>query len=229
VACSDLRDIELKECVAIAVQGNPIPFAVGLSTVSWEGVQHNGLRGKGVRILHVFGDYLCHKWNKNRPLNEGFSLTRIRPTEPIPSEAKEEDVVEEGGECGGAENVSTQANEPELGEAEAILDEACEEAVIDTLMDSLGVLDLNEEYPDFEEEQDGLDLEEDEESVNAGAARADASEGPGPEQQLSGTEEEKRTLVDNLLERCLLRAFHYIIKDKFLPVLVSSLWAILLK
>lgn len=212
---SGLRDIELKECVSVAVQGNPIPFAVGLSTVSWEGVQHNGLRGKGVRILHVFGDFLCHKWNRNAPLNEGFSLTRIRPTEPIPSEVDEIadevadiDLVPEGNEPPTSEGGASEAvpSEPVVADND-------DEAVIGAFVGSVAAI-----------ESEGIEVddvvEEDAEELNAEAS------GDG---KSSLTADEKRVLMDGLLERCLLRAFHYIIKDKFLPVLVSSIWAILLK
>jgi hypothetical protein len=212
-------------------------------------VQHNGLRGKGVRVLHVFGDYLCHKWSRNQPLNEGFSLTRIRPTEPIPSEGKAKEVMEEEGEWGSeplaspqggiAQTASTQAMESELEAAEPVLTEGNDDAVMDALMDSVGVsgLDIGEDEGALcacDEDEEGVDDHNSDDHSDDSASDADAVSdaiaadgGIDPAQQL--TPEEKRALIDGLLERCLLRAFHYVIKDKSLPVLVSSLWATLLK
>ena len=58
----------------VRVLGNPLPFAVGRSLCSWEGIQVNNRRGRALEIVLCFNDHLSHQgmgFTVNGP-NEGF-------------------------------------------------------------------------------------------------------------------------------------------------------------
>ena len=52
------NNLRVGDVVAIRAYGNPLPFAVGESLVSWEGIEVNGRRGRGVKVLHSYTDHL---------------------------------------------------------------------------------------------------------------------------------------------------------------------------
>jgi predicted ribosome-associated RNA-binding protein Tma20/translation initiation factor 1 (eIF-1/SUI1) len=57
--------------VAIRVAGNPAPVAVGEAVVSSSAAAANGMKGRGVRVLHHYGDALWDAGGRVRP-NDGF-------------------------------------------------------------------------------------------------------------------------------------------------------------
>ena len=191
----------MDELVAIRVKGNPLPFAVGVSLVSWEGIQHNGLRGRAARIIHCYGDMMCQKWNRNAPINEGFSQTRIHPLPGYEetgalavktiTEGSDEDPDVDNGE-------DSKEGHGGSGDGEGCAAEA--------VMDG----------PDGGGDADAGDL------ISGVEAMA-----------IGEVEQEGETVTDKdmdaALEIYLLRALYYVIKDKHLPILVSSLWALLLR
>lgn len=69
-----------KRVVAVAVPGNPVPFAVGLTCVSSQEAERDGWKGKGVQVLHVWGDLLW-KLGGGGPVNAGFQDDGIKPIE----------------------------------------------------------------------------------------------------------------------------------------------------
>jgi hypothetical protein len=205
---SGLEDIALDELVSIRVSGNPIPFAVGVSLVSWEGIQHNGMRGRAVRIVHIYGDTLCQKWNKNARINEGFSLVRIRP---LPG--YEEPFASEGGggiesDMEGLEVGSGSGDEEEEGPGEG-------------------------EWGGESQAQGGSAAT----ILATDPAKAPGTTPgttPGPALPETGVHVPEAAVLtegemDVLLETCLLRALFYIVKDRHLPLLVSALWSLLLR
>lgn len=71
-----LESLLRSEKVALIVTGNPMPFAVGESNVSYEAILVNRGQGKAVNVMHFYGDKLC----KNIPgPNLGFNLRVISP------------------------------------------------------------------------------------------------------------------------------------------------------
>lgn len=194
-----LEGISLDELVAIRVRGNPVPFAVGVSLVSWEGIQCNGMRGRAARIIHCYGDMMCQKWNRNAPINEGFSLTRIRPLpgyeDRVDTEGNDEDSDSDDGNARREAQQAANADTPEGGADEGVL-------------------------PPEGEEGGEKDAEAEDDLASAVECVA---VGDGDGDPITDKE------MDAALETYLLRALYYIVKDKHLPILVSSLWALLLR
>ena len=77
---SGLEGLEVREKVCIRIVGNPIPFAVGESICSYEGILTNNRKGRGFAILHVFGDELWKNSGSVIP-NDGFGDDMIHPIE----------------------------------------------------------------------------------------------------------------------------------------------------
>ncbi|KAL4852879.1 Eukaryotic translation initiation factor 2D [Chlorella vulgaris] len=71
---------------SLAVPGNPIPFAVGKMAVSKQEALREGMKGRGLTLLHCYGDLLWQMGDKAAP-NEGFTASRINPTEAAEAEA----------------------------------------------------------------------------------------------------------------------------------------------
>ena len=69
-----LEGVMRDEKMSIRVIGNPLPFAVGISNCSWEGILTNGRKGKALCVTSVYGDCLCSL--KAAP-NSGFGGSSI--------------------------------------------------------------------------------------------------------------------------------------------------------
>ena len=69
---------------AVSIPGNAFPFAVGTMEVSSEQVAKTGLRGKGLKLLHFFGDQLWGLGDKSSP-DPSFTAARIFPTKVHPA------------------------------------------------------------------------------------------------------------------------------------------------
>jgi len=63
---------------SVSVPGNPIPFAIGVMAVSSSEVERDGMKGRGLTLMHTFGDYLW-KMGTKVPPNDGFTDKRIIP------------------------------------------------------------------------------------------------------------------------------------------------------
>jgi hypothetical protein len=74
-----LETLQRSERVSLVVLGNPMPFAVGSSNVSYEAILVNRGQGKAVNVFHTFGDKLCK--NSIAGPNHGFNLKVIRAIE----------------------------------------------------------------------------------------------------------------------------------------------------
>jgi predicted ribosome-associated RNA-binding protein Tma20 len=241
----DLVSSGLKEgdaaCVRIA--GNPMPFAVGRAAVSAEALA-TGARRKGValEVVHVYGDLLLPPRLVVAP-NSGFGSTRIyalaadeeggatvNATEEAEAEAllyeeDDEDLHEnDDASSDGANNAGTNGNDAE-----------CNGGVHD---DSSGGragdnTDRGEEK-DFKKEGDDDDCDTNP-SLNAAATTTttttttsnntnnDTDSALPTKQEL----EQQRDQCDAALLQAVLLCSKYVIKDKQLPMLVSTYWAIL--
>jgi translation initiation factor 2D len=63
---------------ALAVPGNPVPFAVGVMAVSGAEAVREEMKGRGLTVLHSFGDLLWALGDEEPP-NEGFTPARVFP------------------------------------------------------------------------------------------------------------------------------------------------------
>lgn len=73
-----LGDFSAGDLRAVSVPGNPYPFAVGTMEVGSGEIAKTGLKGKGLKLLHFFGDQLWGLGDKSSP-DSSFTLTRIFP------------------------------------------------------------------------------------------------------------------------------------------------------
>lgn len=140
---------------------------------------------------------MCYKWNKNAPINEGFSLTCVRA---LP---------------GYVETTAT-VNQVEDSRNEMILDHDIENSLTGAVENTVEKGDCIEQ--DFQVLSLGHNVTSE---VEVGITYTEDE----AEHTLAATQHE----MDLALEICLLRALYYIIKDRHLPMLVSSLWALLLR
>lgn len=213
----------IKACVRIA--GNPLPFAVGDSAISWATLS-SGQRPKGKALVvhHVYGDLLAG--GKMVP-NSGFGPSRIYPVEDesAQKEAAADDVYDSGSDS------ESESTGEESGDG-----------------DDKGHKGGDDESAAETDEQGGVDGEGPDpvaktlEDEDAAAAAAAAEEGEGV---IGGAEEYgagpgvvngaaqqldrvvQQGVQDEALLQAVLLASKYIVKDKQLPMLVSTYWTIL--
>jgi translation initiation factor 2D len=100
---------------SLAVPGNPIPFAVGKMAVSKQEALREGMKGRGLTLLHCYGDLLWQMGDKAAP-NEGFTASRINPTEAAEAEAA--GAAQEGDDAAAAAGAAA-AREPGAAAAAA--------------------------------------------------------------------------------------------------------------
>jgi translation initiation factor 2D len=63
---------------SVTVAGNPVPFALGTMAVSSREALRDGMKGRGLALIHSYGDLLWQMGDKVPP-NEGFSPSQIHP------------------------------------------------------------------------------------------------------------------------------------------------------
>ena len=64
--------------MALCARDNPLPFAVGTMAVSRAEADREGMKGRGLTVLHSFGDLRWGLGDKAPP-NSGFTPARIFP------------------------------------------------------------------------------------------------------------------------------------------------------
>jgi hypothetical protein len=188
------------------------------------------MRGRGVRVLHIFGDLLCSKWNRNAPLSEGFTLRRIFPLHSVgadsslPTDISLIDLASDGEASADVEGAAASGATG--------LDEAAPCAPDET---AAGGTAAGPPLPPPPPEASAGDAPASEDPTVAAndaeeALGGDAEEGEEDHLAGFGTDSSQpQQRVDEVLEALLLRALYYVVKDKHLPVLVSSLWLTLLR
>lgn len=138
---SDLRHWHFAkgDLVSLCVNGNEAPFAVGEALMSSADALSNNMRGKGVRVLHIYGDALWRMAGKGRP-NKGYKKDRVfavdeegklstedkKDSKAEQKEAKEGSGDEEEGEDGEA-GEKTEGGEGEKEDEAEIDDEEAAE------------------------------------------------------------------------------------------------------
>jgi translation initiation factor 2D len=239
----DLASTGLKEgdaaCVRIA--GNPMPFAVGRAAVSAEALA-TGAKRKGValEVVHVYGDLLLPPRLVMAP-NSGFGSSRIyalaadeaggatvNATEEAEAEAllyQEDD--EEDDEDGEDSHEDDDASSDAANNAGTNGNDA--EGVGSVNDDDGGAGDNTKrvEGKDFEEEGDNNDCDinpsQRATTTTSNNTNNDTDSALPTKQEL----EQQRAQCDAALLQAVLLCSKYVIKDKQLPMLVSTYWAIL--
>jgi len=77
---SAFEGVEMGTPRCVKVIGNPYPIAVGWAIASEKEIRHNGMRGRGVKILHSYLDELHKMFKSMKPPNEGFKSDVVLPT-----------------------------------------------------------------------------------------------------------------------------------------------------
>jgi translation initiation factor 2D len=210
--------------VAIRVIGNPLPFAVGECLVGGAALGSGKLKGRAVTVYHVYGDLIS---TVNAVPNGGFGPSRIYPVEGFaePGAADEqsdasddedsvsnagEEVEEDAGGVGCEEGAEVEA------ETAAEVGEDTEELVSNLQRTSINHDDMKQDHT----KENGNN------AVDPGALGShaeDAEEGPGTADSTAVPTE----TVDAQLLQAVLLATKYVVKDKQLPMLVSTYWALL--
>lgn len=216
VAVTDnLHTISIGEIVAVRVFGNPLPFAVGRSACSWEGILANNKRGKGMDSLTVFGDLLstigmdtskknCIGPNAGFILNNKYILPLEGYVDALELVIPEADEEEENGTIGGDEDEDgeKETSDHNDGEKEASSDQ---------------------------EEEDVATLKEEMSQLNTKTHRQ-----RGKKSELNVTvrlelSEEEKDGIDALFRISLVLLLKYFIKAKHIPLLLNICWPLLLK
>ncbi len=68
---------------ALGIPGNPFPFAIGCMQVDSKTALASGMKGRGLRVLHSYGDALWAMGDKSIP-DPSFRLERIYPQGQAP-------------------------------------------------------------------------------------------------------------------------------------------------
>jgi predicted ribosome-associated RNA-binding protein Tma20 len=203
------------EKVSISIVGNPLPFAVGESAVHdmhLVDAQGRKAKGKAVTVMHCFGDLLVS--SKVFP-NEGFTAEEIFPVEKVDDAVRQ--VIDEALRAEDSDNDELDAGcdhdkknitttDTGTGNSKELV-ENDQQAEMDEVSDSLPMASL-------QVTTDLAGLDEDREKEERG------DETPGE------TAETTQYKDDQLMETLIL-ACKYVIKDKQLPMLVSSFWSTL--
>lgn len=213
---ADLAGAKEGDKVAIRVMGNPLPFAVGECLVSGAALNLGKLKGRAVMVYHVYGDLIS---TANVVPNAGFGPSRIYAVEGFAetgaqeaqsdteddNESDEEEELEEGTGDGDDSVVPVVQD----GEAEALADDVAGLVIAeDTESVADDANDSEHEGHDHDEEVP-VRLEKEPTSSTTEVVGVVASD------------------VDALLLQAVLLATKYVVKDKQLPMLVSTYWALL--
>lgn len=207
------------------------------------------MRGKAVRVLHIFGDLLCMKWNRGHPLNEGFTLSRIHPiringaidtndnadnhvavidSQDVDDKLKSDDttiIINESASnsiiisAENADNSQRLETEAQIGAGFEISEHEGKLSDQPTVCDTVEAPILQ-----LDVQMDSIDLSgiiiEDSDDVNELSAEAVM-------ETIADSSAQRTT--DLVLEACLLRALYYIVKDRGLPLLSSTFWLIVMR
>ena len=122
------EDFEVGDYSTISIPENDQPFAVGFMQTDSESIRANGLKGRGIKLLHHYPDALWMLGSKKTP-NAGFKPNRIYPLEVEEEPAEEEDAV-----AGKLEEVSLESSSASApGEKTASMDELIDSAFLKAL------------------------------------------------------------------------------------------------
>lgn len=75
---SDLGDFKTGDVRSVTLVGNPAPVAVGVTLVSAAEAMEREMKGKGLRVVHIYSDHLYQLGSQSTP-NEGFLRRKVVP------------------------------------------------------------------------------------------------------------------------------------------------------
>ena len=202
----NLNDLQVNEHVSIRVFGNPWPFAVGCSCVSYNSIVANRRNGKAMTVLHYYGDFLTQlafkgKANANSQYsapNSGFSMMSIYSLDGY----TETVLVEEDGDDNEDEEEEEDDNDDE---------------------------DNNEDDEDDNDDEE-VDGEDDENNKSRQTTTNDIEMMTGSLtiEDIPPADHDE-VVNDNILVESFLKTLKYVIKDSSLPILASAFWSMILK
>ncbi|KAI4320121.1 hypothetical protein MLD38_033632 [Melastoma candidum] len=182
---------------AIKVPGNPAPIAVGSTTMSSSEAMKAGLRGKALKVMHSYRDFLWESAEAPCTPNAGFLEDVVFEDPTFVSTSFQSEVVNDASNCvqyvacdKEADNVVCPPDDEPTGTAIAV-------GEVD------GSMQLNVSLEDLKVTEGSIaDLSTSEDQLNLSAKDVDA-----------------------LLDNCLLQALYTSVKDKDLPIPGSTLWS----
>ena len=198
----NLNDLQVNEHVSIRVFGNPWPFAVGYSCVSYNSIVSNRRSGKAMTVLHYYGDFLTQlafkgKANTNSQYsapNSGFSMMSIYSLDGYIETVSVEEIEENDSD-------DDEDNEDEDEDDGEEVD--CEEV---------------EGEEENKNNKSRLMSTNDVEAMTGSLAIDDT---------LSADDDVVAN--DKILLESFLKTLKYVIKDSSLPILASAFWSMILK
>lgn len=223
-----LENLKKGEKVSVCVIGNPLPFAVGKSEVDWAYISEHGRRGKGVSVCHLFGDFLWAAGGASVP-NEGYSLHSGHISSILKTTALQ------------TYNESEDHTTKDTSAVDSNNDAAISVQRLSLSDEGKALPTSNIDNNTAEETTDQLDSDRNNPSIDIVPSRNNITEESGENVDSSVNVEEividsseksnsvSTAEVDELLVTCFLRALKFGVKDKDLPMLVSTFWSILLR
>ncbi|PKU86392.1 eukaryotic translation initiation factor 2D isoform X1 [Dendrobium catenatum] len=184
---------------AVKVPGNAAPIAVGTTMMSSADALKAGLRGKALRVLHYYRDFLWELAEGRYIPNGGFL---------------EDIVIEDPALC--TTSHTSDASGDTLNDAlDTVIDK--NEQLLD-----IPVVHAEEDADSLHGDSKNDDLGE----MAADMARLNVSVSVSAEEQneVRGHVGQSNE-IDALLDKCLLQALHTTVKDKDLPLSGSILWS----
>lgn len=197
--------VEKGKC-ALRIVGNPVPFAVGVSLKSFAQLSNAVTRkGKAMLVHHSYGDLISPK----TPPNAGFtSVHEITPIEQVSDGPKDMGNYDEDEEDSGNEKEGGVDDTDGKEEPSGKLDPAA-----------------------GDDEEEGESTNELKEEANREKIENEPEEEEDGDEEEAEEEEEGYSIRENdeYLMQTLLITIKYFIKDKQLPLLVSTFWSQLQK
>ena len=208
---NDIEGILLNEKVSVRVKGNPLPFAVGSSLTSWPAILQNKCRGKAMAVHHCFGDFLYLLASQVIP-NSGYTLDCIYALEGYMEDGIDDDNDGGDGDCDddGDDEENEDNNEDES----------------------------NDNGNDDDDNKDNTNIDNDDANTDPIANEQDSNNNNDDNNNLNENNDEEvddndtentKDVMDNILQRTLLLAIKYVIRDANLPMLASAFWSLLQK
>jgi predicted ribosome-associated RNA-binding protein Tma20 len=246
-----LEPLKEKSKCCLKIVGNPVPFAVGSSMLDYSTLTSVRTRkGKAMTVIHSWGDFISPKI----PPNEGFKTTiQITPTEKMSEENEESQVDydpnEEEEEEGEGEGDNTEGTGDGEEKKESVGEE--EEELTELPVEQLKITEDDDQQEQREEGEEpeaaGSDHQKDDSEEEEQEQRSSKHDKKSRHQSRrnqkkeqhpsrSGDSDQQTTLTtsklyanDEELLTTLVLSLKYFIKDKQLPMLVSTFWALLQK
>jgi predicted ribosome-associated RNA-binding protein Tma20 len=240
-----LELLKEKSKCCLKIVGNPVPFAVGSSMLDYSTLTSVRTRkGKALTVIHSWGDFISPKI----PPNEGFKTTiQITPTEKMseeneksqidydPNEEDDDDNAEGTGE-GEEKKESVEGEELPLEQLKITEDDDQQEEGEEGEREEPEIAGSDHQEDDNqndseEEEQEQRPSKHDKKSRHQSRRNQKKEQQPrsGESDQQTTSTTNKLYANDEELLTTLVLSLKYFIKDKQLPMLVSTFWALLQK